>query len=118
MKSTSLLYKDSEHNDDEYTELVIDFNIGQVALSNLSEDKIYIAVIKVLTESGYSVTSVPYEFIVDNNSGILEILIPDTPVDVYSLNGVLLERNITAQEFLTNHPAGIYIVGNHKVAIR
>lgn len=40
------------------------------------------------------------------------------PVNVYTLSGVLVRRNVEGSKAVNNLPAGIYIVGNKKVVIK
>ncbi len=52
--------------------------------------------------------------------GILTLsdLDPDTPVDVYSLEGIRLRKGVSAGNATDGLPKGVYIIGNRKIVIR
>ena len=54
-----------------------------------------------------------------NNIANVEISAGDNAsVDVYTVDGVLLKRNVKAAEATHNLPKGIYIVGKKKVLVK
>ena len=55
----------------------------------------------------------------DPDAGIDDI-IQDLPeyVNVYSLNGMLVKRNVRAADAINSLPRGIYLIGPHKIKVR
>ncbi len=54
-----------------------------------------------------------------NNIGKVEITdSADAPVNVYTIDGILLKRNVKASEATRNLPKGVYIVGKEKVLVK
>ena len=54
-----------------------------------------------------------------NNIGKVEITgDANATVDVYSIDGVLLKRNVKASEATKNLAKGIYIVGKKKILVK
>ncbi|MFC4665469.1 calycin-like domain-containing protein [Falsiporphyromonas endometrii] len=47
-----------------------------------------------------------------------EVVSDDTPVDVYTLDGVLIKKNITRREAVKMLPQGVYIVGGEKFILK
>ena len=53
------------------------------------------------------------------STGIDETLVDaDAPVDVYTLSGVLVRKNVNAAKATQGLPAGLYIVGGQKVLVK
>lgn len=53
------------------------------------------------------------------STGIGETLVDaDAPVDVYTLSGVLVRKNVNAAKATQGLPAGLYIVGGQKVLVK
>lgn len=68
------------------------------------------------TETGAVSLSLPDGGIV---SGIGQTLVDaDAPVDVYTLSGVLVRKNVNAAKATQGLPAGLYIVGGQKVLVK
>ena len=56
--------------------------------------------------------------VTDEASGIWDVQNSDTPVDVYSVDGLLLRRHVSCGQALDALPAGIYIINGRKVTKR
>ena len=53
------------------------------------------------------------------STGIGETLVDaDAPVDVYTLSGVLVRKNVSAAKATQGLPAGLYVVGGQKVLVK
>lgn len=52
-------------------------------------------------------------------TGVADVTIDDSPraVNVYTISGTMLRHNISPADAVTGLPAGIYIVGNKKIAV-
>ncbi|MDE6654110.1 MAG: xylan 1,4-beta-xylosidase, partial [Muribaculaceae bacterium] len=52
-----------------------------------------------------------------DHSGIVDIDAADMPVDVYTLQGILLMHGVSRTEAISTLKSGIYIIGGHKVMV-
>ena len=51
-------------------------------------------------------------------NGITDVVVVPEVVDVYSLNGVLIRKNVKAAQAVKNLPAGVYVVAGQKVVVK
>lgn len=51
-------------------------------------------------------------------SGVESVSVENATVSVYSIGGVLLRRNVAAEEAYDGLPAGLYIIGGRKVMVK
>lgn len=85
-------------------------------IENVTEGNHHIAVTAVFANGKESSPNADgaYTDIITKNTGIINALIENHPVDVYSIDGKLVRRQATSLEGLK----GIYVVGGKKINIR
>lgn len=82
-------------------------NVIQIALTNSTLSSAAIANVYFWTEDTVTGSII-------GNIGNAD----NAPVDVYSIQGVLLRSNVSSDEATTGLPAGLYIIGNRKILVR
>ena len=88
---------------------------GKVAIGNNSGYFNGTHATGVSTEGADALIDLPEGAVIN---GIADVVVLPEVVDVYSLNGVLVRKNVKSANAVNGLPAGIYVVGGQKVIVK
>ena len=107
-----------EDNADEVTTIEVDAEANVIELENIESDVWYVAQLTCETEDGLIFTSDETRWTSKGMSGIVDVANGVGKTDVYTLQGVLVKKDVPVNKLNEELASGVYLVNDRVIIIK